>query len=191
MSNHFDHHQPTELEDKAHAETVQHFAESLKQLLASRETVDRLERDIAKISLAANMAAAKPTLTENFIQADGGTQWHTDVELMENIYLCHCRVTGSAEYAVVEHFPARGINEIWNRGWNATEVVKTFTQQQRQTLQVWTEDVSAQAQQFLAENFPGQNLSRVADAFIHRFTHATSHQEAQSHGENHSRGVRI
>jgi len=71
---------------------------------------------------------------------------------------------------VVEHFPARGTNEIWNRGWNAGEVVKQFTQQQRQALLLWTEDMTAQVREFLSEKFPGQNLSRVADAFIHKCT---------------------
>ena len=192
MSNRFDDRRSTELEDKAHAEAVQHFAEHLKQFPASREAVDRLERDIAKIGLAANMAASKPTLKENFIQADDGAQWHKDVELMENIFLCHRPITGGAEYAVVEHFPARGTNEIWNRGWNAVEVLKAFAQEQRQALQIWTEDMTAQVKEFLAEKFPGQDLSRVADGFMHRLaTHTTSHQQAQSHGENRSRGMRI
>jgi hypothetical protein len=31
MSNPFEHRRPTELEDKAHAEAVRHFAEHLKQ----------------------------------------------------------------------------------------------------------------------------------------------------------------
>ena len=65
MSNPFEHRRPTELEDKAHAEAVRHFAEHLKQFPASREAVDRLERDLAKIGLAANVAASKPTTAHN------------------------------------------------------------------------------------------------------------------------------
>ena len=191
MSNQFEHRRPTELEDKAHAEAVRHFAEHLKQFPASREAVERLERDIAKIALAANMAAARPTPQQNVIQADDGAQWHRSVDLMENIRLCHRPITGGAEYAVMEHFPARYTNEIWNRGWNAAEVLKVFTQEQRQALQIWTEDMTAQVQEFLAEKFPGQDLSRVADGFMHRFTHAVSQRQTQSQAHNHSHGVRI
>ncbi len=191
MSNRFDDRRPTALEDQVYAEASQHFAEHLKQFPASREAVDRLERDIAKIGLAANMAASKPTLKENFIQADDGAQWHKDVELMENIYLCHRPITGGAEYAVVEHFPARGTNEIWNRGWNAVEVLKAFAQEQRQALQIWTEDMTAQVKEFLVEKYPGQDMSRVADSFMHRFTHAVSQQHTQAHEQNHSRSIRI
>lgn len=192
MSNPFDHRRPTELEDKAHAEAVRHFAGHLQQFPASREAVARLERDVAKIALAANMAAAKPT--GNLIQADDGAQWHKSVDLMDNIHLCHRPITGGAEYAVVEHFPARGTNEIWNRGWNAAEVLKSFTKAQRQALQVWTEDMTAQVKEFLTEKYPGQDMGRVADAFIHKCTTqaiSQKHAHSQSHGQNHSHGVKI
>jgi len=45
--------------------------------------------------------------------------------------------------------------------------------------------------EFLAEKFPGQDLSRVADGFMHRFTHAVSQRQTQSPEENQSRGVKI
>ena len=189
MSNRFDDRRPTAQEEQAYTDARQHFAEHLKQFPASREAVARLERDVAKITLAANMAAAKPT--GNFIQADDGAQWHKDVDLMDNIHLCHRPITGGAEYAVVEHFPARGTNEIWNRGWNAAEVLKSFTQEQRQALQVWTEDMTAQVKEFLTEKYPGQDMGRVADGFMHRFTHAVSQQHNEAQGQKHSRGVWI
>jgi hypothetical protein len=107
MSNRFDDRRPTVLEEQAHAEAREHFAEHLKQFPASREAVERLERDMARIALAANMAASK-TPQGNPIQTDDGKQWHKSVDLMDNIYLCHRPITGGAEYAVVEHFPARG-----------------------------------------------------------------------------------
>ena len=194
MTNPFEHRRPTELEDKAHAEAVRHFAEHLKQFPAYREAVERLERDADKIALAARRIAAKPTPKENVIQADDGKQWHQNTDLMENIHFCHRPISYGAEYAVVEHFPERGTNEILNRGWNAGEVLKALTQGLRQALQVWTEDVSAQVQEFLSEKFPGQDLSRVADAFIHKcMTRAVSQKQTlnHSHEQKHSRGVRI
>ena len=194
MSNLFEHRRPTELEDKAHAEAVWHFSEHLKQFPASREAVDRLERDLAKIGLAANVAASKPTPTGDSIRADDGTQWHKSVELMENMFLCHRHIMGGAEYAVVEHFPTRGTNEIWNRGGNAVEVLRMFAQEQRQALQIWTEDMGVQMKEFLAEKFPGQDLSRVANAFIHKCTTqavSQKHSLTSDHAQNQSRGVRI
>jgi hypothetical protein len=80
--------------------------------------VERLERDANKIALAANRAAAKPTPQQNIIQGDDGAQWHKSVELMKNIHLCHRPISYGAEFAVVEHFPARGTNEILPRQQN-------------------------------------------------------------------------
>jgi hypothetical protein len=194
MNNPFEHRRPTELEDKAHAEAVRHFAEHLKQFPASREAVARLERDADKIALAANRAAAKPTPKENVIQADDGKQWQKSVDLMENIHFCHRPISYGAEYAVVEYFPARGTNEILNRGWNTPEVLKAFTQGLREALQVWTEDVTAQVKEFLSEKFPGHDLNRVADAFIHKCTTqavSQKHELTHNHEQNHSRGMRI
>jgi len=194
MTNPFEHRRPTELEDKAHAEAVRHFSEHLKQFPASRAAVERLERDADKIALAANRAATKPAPKEKIIQADDGAQWHKSVDLMENIHFCHRPISYGAEYAVVEHSPAHGTNEILNRGWNAGEVLKAFTQGLRQTLQVWTEDVTAQVREFLSEKFPGHDLSRVADAFILKCaTQAVSqkHELTHNHEQKHSRGMRI
>jgi hypothetical protein len=131
---------------------------------------------------------------QNVILADDGMQWHKSVELMDNIYLCHRPISYGAEFAVVEHFPAHGTNEILNRGWNTTEVLKAFTLRQRQALQVWTEDLTAQVKEFLAEKFPGHDLSRVADAFIHKCTtQAVSQKHSPTHGheQNHSHGMKI
>jgi hypothetical protein len=54
--------------------------------------------------------------------------------------------------------------------------------------------MTAQVKEFLAEKFPGQDLSRVADAFIHKCTtQAASQKHTLTHGheQNHSRGVRV
>ena len=113
---------------------------------------------------------------------------------MENMFLCHRHIMGGAEYAVVEHFPTRGTNEIWNRGGNAVEVLRMFAQEQRQALLVWTEDMSAQVKEFLAEKFPGQDMSRVADAFVLKcITESVARKQAitHSHGHEHGGGIHI
>jgi hypothetical protein len=71
------------------------------------------------------------------------------------------------------------------------EVLKAFTQAQRQTLQLWTEDMTAQVKESLTENFPGQDMSRVADCFMLHFNRTVSQRQTQTHGQNQSRGVRI
>ena len=155
MNHPFAHRRPTELEDKAYGEVVRHFAAHSQQFPASRETIDRLERNIARLASTAGADTPKPARPENFIPPSDGTQWHRDAELMEIVSFCHRPITGGAEFAVAKHAPKTGTNEILHRGWNATEVLKAFTQQQRRALQLWTEDIQAQVGQFLAETFPG------------------------------------
>lgn len=189
MGSRFDSRRLTTLEEQAYTEATEHFAEHLKQFTASRLAVERLERDMAKIALAANMAASQPT--GNIIQVDDGEQWHKGVALMENIYFCHRSIGGGAEFAVVEHFPAGDRNEIWNRGHNAVEVLRVFVQEQRQALRVWTEDLATQVREFLAETYPGQDMSRAASSFMHQFTHAISARATQALDQNHIRGIRV
>ncbi len=189
MSSRFEDQRPTAQAEQAYAETRLHFSEELKQFTASRETVERLEWNFAKAALAANMAASRPTPTEHIILADDGAQWCKSVELMDNIYLCHRPISGGTEYAVVEHFLERGTNEIWNRGWNVVEVLQIFAREQRRSLQIWTDDMTAQVRKFLAEKHGGQELSRVADGFMRQFTTAPSPPHLQSHEPSGRRGL--
>lgn len=190
MSSRFDRRRLTTLEAQAYTEATEHFAEHLKQFRASRVAVERLERDMAKIALAANMAASQ-TPQGNPIPTHDGTRWHRSVDLTGNICLCHRPIADGVEYAAVEYSPTRGRHEIWNRGLNAVEVLRAFVQEQRQALQVWTEDLASQVREFLAEKYPRQNMSRATSSFMHRLTHAISQQPIQSLEQNHSRSIRI
>src|SRR5437868_2391055 len=124
MSSYSFNRPPTEIEDRAHGEAVQHFAEQLKQFPASRDAVKRLERDIAKIALAILGASRRP-LEANPIVTDDGAKWDNSVGLFDNVFVCHRQTVNGPEYAVVERFPS-GANEIWNRGRNAVDVLKAF-----------------------------------------------------------------
>ena len=185
MSSHSFNRRPTEIEDQAHADATHHFADQLKQFPASRDAVKRLERDIAKIALAILSASRRPP-EANPIVTDDGAQWHNSLGLFDDVFVCHRQTVAGPEYAVVERFPS-GTNEIWNRGRNAVDVLKPFTQDQRQALQIWTEDMNAQLKEFLAEKYPGRDMSRVAESFLRRFTHA----ETRNPRQNQSSGIQI
>src|SRR5665213_2904827 len=138
MSSYSFNRRPSEIEDQAHTEATHHFADQLKQFPASRDAVKRLERDIAKTALAILAASRRPK-EANPIVTDGGTLWRKGVELFDNVFVCYRQTTAGSEYAVVERFPS-GANEIWNKGRNAVDVLKAFTHDQCQALQIWTED---------------------------------------------------
>jgi hypothetical protein len=189
MSNPFDNRPLTTLEEQAYTEASEYLAEQLKQVSTIREAVQRLERNLAVMALAADMAASASQ--GNLIQVDGDGKWFKAVDFMDNTWLCHRLMDGRVEYAIVEHFPARGTNEIWNRGRNAVEVLKVFAGEQERALKIEADDLNAQVKKFLAQKHPGQDMSRVAASFTRRFTHAIPYPHFQNHRQNHSGEIRI
>ncbi len=181
-SNRLDHCLPTALVVQACSEAECLIAEYLKLFPVSHEAVELLERNLLKLALAANIAALKPA--ENIIQVDAGVVWHRDVDLMDNIYLCHRPLAGGSEYAVVEHFPANGTNEIWNRGGDAFQVLNFFAKEQRQALEFGTNDMVARTVEFLAEKYSGQDLSYLTESFTHQFSDRASPTHDQNYGQN-------
>ena len=191
--NTFNDRRPSDIEEKAHAEATRHFAEHLRQFPASQDALKQLERNATKTALAVSAAASHPTAQGSPILADDGTQWHKGNDLFDNIFVCHRLSATGAEYAVVEHFPANGRNEIWTTGRNAEEVIRAFAREERQALKTWTDDMAAQVREFLAEKYPGQDMSRVADGFMRRFSHPISPLQKidSSQQQKHKRGIGI
>lgn len=191
--NPFTHHRPTALEDQAHIAAMRHFKNDLNQFAAGRDAVKHLERNLSATASALHAAARQPPLG-NPILTDDGAHWHRSVDLFDNTFACHRPDASRMEYAVVEHFPACGRNHIWSRGYDATETLQAFAHDQRQVLQTWTEDMSAQVKEFLAEKYPDHGLSRVAESFIHKFATQTisqRHEITNTHAQKHSRGSGI
>src|SRR6185312_2048734 len=176
-----------EIEDQVHLEVAQHFADQFKQFPVSRDHVNRLERDIAKIALATMAASGRPPQGES-IEADDNFLWHKGVELFDNVFACYRPVGNGVEFAVIERFPT-GTNEIWNKGRNAVEVLKAFTYDQQQALQIWTEDMAAQIKEFLAEKYPGYDMTQTAENVLHRFTEAEL-RNCPPHQTHHSQRLR-
>jgi hypothetical protein len=191
MNNRFYDHGLTVLEEQAYVNAKLYLAESLKQFTAHCEAVERLQRNLSIVALAADIAASNSSSNNPVIRTNEGAQWRKDVDLMENIHLCHRTFSGGVKFAVVEYFPAQHTNEIWNQGHQAIEVLRVFAGEQRQALQVWTEDMEAQVQEFLAGKYPGQDLSRVEDGFIHQFTHTASQPHIQTSKPSHTNGIRV
>jgi hypothetical protein len=189
----FQNRQPTKLEDQAYAEARQHFAGDFHQLPASQDAVKQLERGLAKTAIAVNLAASQAKPGDSPLQTDDGAQWHKGVELFDNLCMCYRPGIHASEYAVVERFP-NGKNEIWERGYNAVEVLRAFANGQKKALQTWADDLKAQVTEFLAEKYPGQDLSRVAEAFVLRCTTETVSQKqaiAHNHQQKYGGGIGI
>ncbi len=53
---------------------------------------------------------------------------------------------------------------------DAAEVLNAFAQDQCQAPQTFKDAVTGEVKGFLAEKYPGQDLTRVVESFMHKFT---------------------
>ena len=191
--NRFNDHTPTALEEQALAEAQQHFAGHLNQFPASRDAIRRLEENLSRTALAVNLTTSRTAPSRTRIQTDDGASWFKSVDLTDSVCACYRPTSAGTEFAVVERSPCGDAQDVVARGRNATEVLRTFAGEQRQALQLWTEDMTAQVNEFLTEKYPGKDMSRVAERFMHRFTRSVSHEQtlANAHKPNHGRRNRV
>jgi uncharacterized protein YukE len=176
---------PTELQEQASAEVEKLFAEHLAQFKANCDAVHNLEQNLGTTATAVLQSPRR------VIQTDDGAEWQQGVDLLKNISLCHRRTAAGLEFAVVECLPLKAgeMKDVLNSGHNAQEVLQKFARDQRQILQLWKGDLTAQVSEHLAENYPHQDMSIVAESFDIKLARAISQKPTLAQSQ--SRGVRI
>ena len=122
---------PAPLQEQAYTETRQQFSEHLKQFKSNCDALHNIE---ANLSVTANdVSRAARQASGRIIQTDG-TQWQHDVDLTRITSICHRHTPAGLEFAVVECLPLKSgeMNDVLNRGNDATEVLQQFALDQRQ-----------------------------------------------------------
>ena len=76
-------------------------------------------------------------------------------DLFDNLRVLYRRALYAVEFAVMEFFP-NGHYEIWNRGYNALDVLRAFVSEQRQAMQTWADDLKAQVAEFFGREESGR-----------------------------------
>ena len=141
------------------------------------------------MALAVNLTTSRTAPSRIRIQTGDGASWYTSVELMHDFWACYRPTGDGTEFAAVELSPSGGAPEVVAKGRSAAEVLQAFAQDQRQALKLWTEDLTAQVNEFLTEKYPGQDMSRVAERFMHRFAHSASHECSQAKPRSRDSGL--
>lgn len=185
------HEKPTMQQEQAAVEVKTAFNEHLTQFKASCDAVQDIEGNLAAIANEALKSAFLSRNQAKIIQTDDGTLWQHDLDLSQISSICHHRVAGKTEFAIIECLPLKSgeIKDVLNSGNDVRDVLKTFTRNQRQVLTLWKDDVKAQMQEHLAEKYPGQDMDIVADSFECKMALAIS--EIQRHTQRHGHGIRI
>ena len=125
------------------------------------------------------------------IQTDDGTQWQHAVDLTKITSVCHRHTAAGLEFAVVECLPLKSgeLKEVLNSGHNVSEVLQAFARDQRQVLNLWKNDVTAQVREHLEEKYPRQDMSIVVESFESNWPDDIS--ETRAIAQSQSRGIRI
>ncbi len=194
-NNHYNDRRPSALEEQAYSEAKKQFAEHLTQFGLGRDAINNLERNIAGVAQCIIEAASRRTGQGDVLLIDDGVKWHRCVDLFDNISACHRTTRVGAEYSVVERWGLKPCErcEVLVQGCDALELLRAFIANQREVLRLWIGDVAAQVNEKLAEKYPGEDLTRVADALVNRLTQIESQSHTIKPGEEakHSRGIRI
>jgi hypothetical protein len=188
--NHYQ--KPTAQQEQAAVEVKTAFAEHLNQFNASCDAVRDIEGNRSAIANEAFKSALLSRDQNRTIQTDDGTEWRHDFDLSKISSVCHRRIAGQIEFAVVESLslkPGMEMRDVLNRGDNVREVLQDFIRDQRQVLRLWKDDLNAQVKEHLAEKYPSQDMSLVSDSFKYKMTQAIS--ETYVHAQNQSHGMRV
>ena len=194
-NNHYNDRRPSALEEQAYAAAKEQFAEHLTQFGLGRDAVNNLERNIAGVARSVIEAASGRRGQGDALLTDGGLKWNRCVDLFDNICVCHRPTGAGVEFAVVERWGLKPAErcEVLVQGGDALELLRAFIANQREVLRLWIGDLSAQVNEKLAEKYPGEDLTRVADALVNRLTQSESQSHAIKPGEElkRARGIRI
>ena len=183
------HERPTALQEQAYTEARQHFAEHLKQFRANCDAIHHIESNLPATANDASRAALQSS--GRVIQTDDGTQWQHAVDLTKITSVCHRHTSSGLEFAVVECLPLKSgeMKDVLNSSHDASEVLQIFARDQRQVLNLWKNDVTAQIREHLEEKYPHQDMNIVVESFDIKLARDISRRESVA--QNQSHGVRI
>ncbi|HEV2327704.1 MAG TPA: hypothetical protein VGY56_02825 [Verrucomicrobiae bacterium] len=183
---------PTMQQEQAAVDVKTAFAEHLSQFKMSCDAVQDIERNLTAIANEAFKSALLSRDQNKVIQTNDGTEWRHDLDLSKISSVCHRRVAGEIEFAIVETLPLKSgkeMKEVLNSGHNVREVLKAFMGDQRQVLRLWKGDVSAKIGEHLTKKYPGQDMNIVAESFEYKMANAITETYAQAHSQSH--GMRV
>lgn len=133
--------------------------------------------------------------------------WEVCASLMQlnhnEVLLCKRVCEHGLEYAIIDHTPvasayakAHGPLDVLRTGDNPRQVLRDFLRNERETLQLMVNDITANVRLLIAERFPKQDLRRVVNEItrmcksVARLGFSESLADATTQAQKHSGGVR-
>lgn len=76
-------------------------------------------------------------------------------------------------------------------GHRPLDGLRDFVRDQKEVLQIWPEDAASRVREYLAEKYPGQDMTRVSESSMRRLTNSVSTHETPAHEQKQPHGIRV
>lgn len=159
--------------------------EDFKQLCAVSDSLTDLERSFPHLLEASEGAVDS---FNEVVPDQTGRQWSVVSPLLKfrrtELLLCKRFVEGESEFAIIERLDpnsplaqAKGVWQLQMASNDPRLLLQDFMEGERQTLQLYAQDIMAMSREAVEENFPDRDLGRVVKAISQRCSKKISMEE--------------
>ena len=175
--------------------------EDFKQLAAVTDSLTDVERAFPRLLEASE--GASNSFSE-VVADQTGKQWAVISPLLKlrrtELLFCKRFIEGEPEFSIVQRFDpesplakAHGVWQLQMAGNDPRLLLQDFIEGERQTSQIYAQDVAAVAREAVEQKYPHRDLSRVIKAIAQRFAKkvSTEEQVVPVQVRRRSEGVRV
>jgi hypothetical protein len=159
--------------------------EDFKQLSAITDSLTDLERSFPRLLEASEGAVGS---FNEVVPDQTGGQWSVVAPVLKfrrtELLFCKRFVEGESEFAIIERLdpnsPFAQAKGVWQLQMTSNEprlLLQDFMEGERQTLQLYAQDIAAIAREAIEEKFPERDLGRVIKAISQRCSKKISMEE--------------
>jgi hypothetical protein len=175
----------TDFEFLAYNTVFTSVEEDYKQLSAITDSLTDVERAFPKLLEASEGAANS---SSEVVADQTGKQWLVIAPLLklrrtESLF-CKRFVEGEPEFSVIQRLDpesplakAHGVQQLQASSNDPPLLLQDFIEGERQTVQLYAQDMAAVAREAVEQKYPDRDLNRVVKAIAQRFAKKVSTQE--------------
>jgi len=191
----------TDFEFLAYSTVSASVDEDFKRLSAITDSLTDVERAFPRLLEASE--GASNSFSE-VVADQTGKQWSVIAPLLKlrrtELLFCKRFIEGEPEFAVIQRLDpdsalarARGVWQLQTASNDPRVLLQDFVEGERQTAQLYAQDLVATAREAVEQKYPDQNLSRVVKAIAQRFAKkiSTEEQVVPVQVRRRSQGVRV
>lgn len=175
----------TDFEFLAYSTAFASVEEDFRQLSAITDSLTDVERAFPRLLEASEGAANS---FSEVIADQTGKQWSVIAPLVKlrrtELLFCKRFIEGEPEVSVIQKFDpespiakAQGAWQLQMAGNDPRLLLQDFVEGERQTMQLYAQDMVASAREAIEQKYPDHNLSRVVKAIAQRFANKISTEE--------------